>query len=188
MKNRIIVHPINGDKVTFLKTCSETNGELIQCELEVFPNAHGAAAAPPHYHKSYTESFRVLEGELTVRIGNKVLTLGNGQSVTIPLKTVDTFSNKTLQSIKAIVEARPAIQGFEDGLIITYGLAADGKTSKTGLPKSVSHLALLISMGDIRFADMMSVLNPVMRWMAKKAIKWGIKQELSDAYVNNISE
>lgn len=150
--------------------------------MEVFPNAQGTAAAPPHYHKSYTETFHVLEGELTVRVGSKLVTLGKGESVTIPLKTVHTFSNKTAQPVKAIVEARPGHQGFEDGLIIMYGLASDGKTTKTGLPKSMAHLALLMYMGDIRFAGGMAVLNPIMRWMAKKAIKQGLEKALVDAY------
>jgi mannose-6-phosphate isomerase-like protein (cupin superfamily) len=182
MKNRTITNPINGDKVTFLKTCEETKGESLLAELEVFPNAQGTSAAPPHYHVSYTESFHVLEGELTVRIGKKTLVLGKGQSATVPLRTVHTFSNKTSQTVKALVETRPGLQGFEDGLIIMYGLASDGKTTKKGMPKSILHLALLMVMGDIRFAGIMSVLNPFMRLFAEIARKRGIKQILVDGY------
>lgn len=182
MKNRTITNPINGDKVTFLKTCEETNGESFLAELEVFPNAQGTSAGPPHYHVSYTESFHVLEGELTVRIGKKTLVLGKGQSATVPLRTIHTFSNATSQTVKAIVETRPGIQGFEDGLIIMYGLASDGNTTKDGMPKSIAHLALLMVMGDIRFAGIMSVLNPIMKLIANRARKKGIEQKLVNRY------
>ena len=182
MKNRTIVNPINGDKVTFLKTCAETNGESLLAELEVFPNAQGTSAAPPHYHVSYTESFHVLEGELTVTIGKKILGLRKGESATVPLKTIHTFSNKSSQTVKARVEVHPCLQGFEDGMYIMYGLASDGKTTKKGMPKSISHLAVLMVMGDIRFGGVMSILNPIMRWIGKRAKRRGIEQELIDRY------
>lgn len=182
MKNRTIVHPTNGDKVTFLKTYEETGGEYIQCELEVFPNAQGTSAAPPHFHKSYVESFRVLEGELTVRVGRKIVTLRKGQSVTIPLKTVHTFSNRSPQTVKAIVETHPGLEGFENGLIIMYGLASDGAVNKMGIPKSFSQLALLMVMGDIRFAGLMSIMNPLLRLVARSARRRGVERELVERY------
>lgn len=182
MKNRIIVNPINGDKVTFLETCEETNGEAIKCELEVFPNAQGTSAAPPHYHRSYIESFHVLEGELTVLIGNKTHTLSKGQSASVPMGTVHTFSNKTSKTVRAIVEAHPGLQGFENGLYIMYGLARDGKTTKAGMPKSISNLAVLLLMGDIRLAGIMSIANPIMKWIGKRAISKGVDKELINTY------
>lgn len=181
-RNRTIIHPINGDKVTFLKTCTETNGKSILCELELFPNAQGTSAAPPHYHLSYTETFHVLEGELTLRIGRKILTLEKGQSATVPLRTVHTFSNKTSQTVKATIEVLPCLEGFENGLIIMYGLASDGKTTKIGIPRSISHLALLMVMGDIRFAGFMSLVNPILRLIAGRARRKGIEQQLIDKY------
>jgi len=182
MKSRTIIHPVNGDKITFLKTCVETNGDSILCEMELFPNAQGTSAAPPHFHKSYTESFHVIEGELSLRIGKKVFVLEKGQSATVPLKTVHTFSNKTSQTVKATIEIRPCLDGFENGLIIMYGLASDGQTSKIGIPKSLSHLALLMVMGDIRFAGFMSIANTLMRFIGNWAKKKGIEQELINKY------
>ncbi len=182
MKNRTITNPINGDKLTFLKTCEETNGESFTAELEVFSNAQGSSAGPPHYHASYTESFHVLEGELTLTIGNKTVVLKKGQSATIPLRTIHTFSNKTSQTVKAIVETLPGLQGFENGLYIMYGLAADGKTTKNGMPKSIAHVALLMAMSDTRFGGIMSVINTLMMLIAKKARKMGIEQELVNTY------
>jgi len=182
MKNRTITNPINGDKVTFIKTCEETNGEYLSAELEVFPNAQGTSGAPPHYHASYTEYFHVLEGELTLTIGKKNIVVTKGQSATIPMKTIHTFSNKTSQTVKAILETRPGLQGFEDSLYIMYGLAGDEKTTKSGMPKSLAHLALVSSMSDTRFGGILSFLNPLMRLIAKKARNKGIEQELVSTY------
>jgi len=181
-RNRTIVNPINGDKVTFLKTCAETNGESILCELEVFPNAQGTSAAPPHYHRSYTETFKVFEGELTVRIGKETFVLGKGQSATVPLKTIHTFSNRSSQKVRGTVEVHPCHQGFENGLIIMYGLARDGKTTKAGMPKSISQLAVLMLMGDIRFGGIMAPLNPIMKWIAKRAVKQGVERDMIEKY------
>ena len=69
-KIRTIVHPKNGDKVTFLKTASETGGELTELQLEVFPYAQGTSNDPLHYHNSYSETFKVSEGRLTVVINH----------------------------------------------------------------------------------------------------------------------
>ena len=102
-RNRTITHPINGDKITFLKTCAETKGKSTLCEMEVFANAQGTSAAPLHYHNCYTETFTVIEGELTVTIGKETLTLKKGETATVPLKALHSFSNKTTQSVKATI-------------------------------------------------------------------------------------
>ena len=75
-QRRTITHPIDGDTSTFLKTCAETNGKSTLCEMELPPNAKGV---PPHFHNSYTETFTVLEGELTVKIGKETITLKKGK-------------------------------------------------------------------------------------------------------------
>ncbi len=67
-KRKTFVNPIIGDKITFFKTCKETNGASTLCELELVANGKGV---PAHYHDVFTETFTVVEGELTVEI-NKV--------------------------------------------------------------------------------------------------------------------
>jgi len=160
---RTIANPINGDKVTFLKTAAETGGEVTLCELEVFPFAQGSSAMPLHYHLSYAETFRVLEGELTVNTDKETMTLKKGDSATISIKTLHSFSNESATPVKAILEVSPGSEGFEKGLCILYGLAADGKTNKNGMPKSIIHMALGMTMSEVRLRGILSVIFPIMK-------------------------
>ncbi len=59
---RTIVNPIIKDTVTFLKTPEETNGQMTEAEITLMPGGGN----PLHYHKTYSETFSALEGELGV--------------------------------------------------------------------------------------------------------------------------
>jgi len=52
-------NPVQKDAATFLKTSEETEGEYTLMEIEIAPGG-----TKPHYHKTYTESFEVIEGSL----------------------------------------------------------------------------------------------------------------------------
>lgn len=54
--------PSTGDAVTFPQTSEESGGIRTLGELEVAPGGK----VTPHYHLSYTETFSVYEGRLTV--------------------------------------------------------------------------------------------------------------------------
>ena len=60
---RTIENPLTGERVTFLATAGETNGEYVRIKNET---SAGAAGVVMHYHLSYTEAFEVLEGSLDV--------------------------------------------------------------------------------------------------------------------------
>lgn len=179
---RTIVNPVNGDKVTFLKTAAETKGEMTLCELEIFPYAQGTSEMPLHYHLSYAETFRVMDGELTIQREKETMRLKNGESVTIPIKTTHSFSNQSSKPVKAILEVSPGSEGFENGLCILYGLAADGKTNKNGMPKSITHSALGITLSDVRLRGAYALIFPIMNAIANRARKRGVEQELIDTY------
>lgn len=181
---RTIVNPVNRDKVSFLKTCAETGGEVTLCELEVFPYAQGTSKMPLHYHLSYAETFRVIHGELTVRRDKETIRLKNGESVTIPINTTHSFNNESSAPVKVILEISPGSEGVEKGLCILYGLAADGKANKNGMPKSITHSALGIMMSDVRLGGVYSLIFPIMKVIANRARKRGVEQELIDAYCN----
>ena len=179
---RTIMNPVNGEKVTFVKTAAETDGEITLLELEVFPNAQGTSKIPLHYHLSYAETFRVLEGELTVQTDKETMRLKPGESATVPINTPHAFSNKSSQPVKAMLEVTPGNEGFEKGLCILYGLAADGKTNENGMPKSITHMALGMMKSDVRLTGMLSFVFPIIKLIAKMARKRGFEQELIDTY------
>lgn len=182
MENRKThINPIIGDKITFLKTSVETNGQSTLCELELIANAKGV---PSHYHDLFTETFTVLDGELVVEIGKQTKVLKVGDSATIPLNTLHRFYNKSDNPVKATIELKPGNSGFENGLKIAYGLARDGKCNKDSLPKDIRHTALLFDMSGGRVPGLLSFAMPILKFIAKKARKKGIEKELIAKYCN----
>jgi hypothetical protein len=65
---RTIENSVTGERVTFLATAEETNGEYIRIRNETSAGAPGVVM---HYHLAYTEAFEVLEGSLDVCVGTK---------------------------------------------------------------------------------------------------------------------
>ena len=71
---RKIYNPIQKDEVIFLKTAAETNGEYTLVEVTL---ADGGGVGL-HYHKTYSEKFDCLEGEVQVQLGKKIHSLKPG--------------------------------------------------------------------------------------------------------------
>ena len=129
---RRIYNPVQDDAVTFLETSEESGGERTLGELEVAPGGK----VTPHYHLGYTEHFTVIEGRLTVRVGEVPRILGPGEELTVPIGTVHEWSNPGTGRTVAHIELRPGQPGFETSLRVVYGLAADGKVLKNGVPRN----------------------------------------------------
>jgi len=124
--NRKIYNPIQKDTVVFLKTSADTDGECTLVEVEL---ADGGGVAL-HYHKTYSEKFDCLEGEVQIGLGKKILSLHPGQSATAEPNVNHLFRNRSGAPCKFRVELRPASAGFEQSLQIGYGLASDGLCKK----------------------------------------------------------
>ena len=60
---RTIENPLTGERVTFLATAEETNGDYVRIRNETSAGAPGPVM---HYHLTYTEAFEMLEGRLDV--------------------------------------------------------------------------------------------------------------------------
>ena len=61
---RTIVNPIIKDTATFLQTAEESGGKITEAEITLMPKGGN----PLHYHKTYSETFTVLEGELGLKL------------------------------------------------------------------------------------------------------------------------
>jgi mannose-6-phosphate isomerase-like protein (cupin superfamily) len=66
---------------------------------------------PPHIHDTEEEAFYVLEGELSVLLGERILTAKVGDFVLVPRGTVHTFSKAGTVTAKILIIISPA--GFE---------------------------------------------------------------------------
>jgi quercetin dioxygenase-like cupin family protein len=179
MNERKIYNPIQKDYVTFLKTSAETNGEYTLVEVELAPKG----GVGLHYHKTYSEKFDCIEGELTVRLGKVNHKLIPGQSAIAEKNVNHLFKNDTDKPCRFKVELRPASKGFEQSLQIGYGLASDGETHKNGFPKDKLALAWLFEISESNLPGWMSIFEFILRKNAKKARTKKIDKTLTEKYV-----
>jgi uncharacterized cupin superfamily protein len=91
--------------VTIKATGKDTAGSFYLGEAVIEP---GYAAPPPHIHERHHNIFYVLEGTLTLRIGDETLDLGRGLFACIPPGIVHTFSNSSEQPVRFLVFDTPA--------------------------------------------------------------------------------
>jgi mannose-6-phosphate isomerase-like protein (cupin superfamily) len=127
----VIEHPVTGERMTFLKTAEDTDGEYVRIELAVRP--HGFVSAP-HIHPRQEESFEIHRGTFTFVLDGKERQVGPGDGATVPPGTPHAWWNPGDEPGLAIVEIRPALKA-EEFFETMFGLAQDGKVSpKTGLP------------------------------------------------------
>jgi len=177
--DRKIYNPIQKDRVSFLKTSADTNGEYTLVEVEL---ADGGGVGL-HYHKTYSEAFECLEGELQVRLSKTTQTLKKGMKATAHPNTHHLFRNRSGKPCIFRVELRPASRGFEQSLQIGYGLANDGLCRPNGFPKDKLALAWLFDISESNLPGWMSIFEFILRKQANTARKKGLDKLLLEKYV-----
>jgi quercetin dioxygenase-like cupin family protein len=175
---RVFINPVFKDKVTMLKTNEETGGLYTLVQLELYDGGKNMM----HTHSAFEETFTAVEGTLGVNISNKKHYIKPGESITVPLHTPHHFFNDSGQKVVCQLKFVPGHSDFFKGMAIAYGLAADGKTDKSGIPKSLLHLALLVVLTDTKPTGAIGILFPLFKWLAKRARKKGIEQQLLEQY------
>ena len=93
-----------GDAYTFLVTGEESNGAYFAMEA-IVPQGGGP---PPHIHTKEDETFFVLEGECTFRLGEETITAGPGDFVNVPRGQVHCFYNAGAELLRMIITFTPA--------------------------------------------------------------------------------
>lgn len=95
--------------VTIKATSKDTAGSFYLGEVVIAP---GFAGPPPHTHERLHDMFYVLEGTLTMRIGEETVDLGAGSFVCVPPGVVHTFSNRSEEPVRFLNFNTPA--GWEN--------------------------------------------------------------------------
>jgi quercetin dioxygenase-like cupin family protein len=109
-----------GNKLTFLVTGEETGGAFFMAEGLVLPGG----GPPPHIHSREDESFYMLEGTLTVQVGDQTLQASPGDFVYLPRGIAHTFRNTGNENARMLVTATPA--GLEKYFEETFDPAVEG--------------------------------------------------------------
>ena len=113
--NATVYRPGEGERiggpsaVTIKATGDETAGSFYLGETEVAP---GFPGPPPHVHDRLHDMFYVLEGTLTMRIGDDTTELPAGSFACIPPGVVHAFSNPSNAVVRFLNFNTPA--GFEN--------------------------------------------------------------------------
>ncbi len=135
---RTIYNTEGNYSATFVKTGGETNGayELVQVELE--PQGGNEW----HYHKTFTEEFTVVEGQVKIGHNGSEIVIDKGQSARATREDMHFFQNARDEKSVLLVKITPA-SGLEKTLRVAYGLINDGLL-KNDMTKNPWHMALLL--------------------------------------------
>ena len=93
-----------GDVYRFLATGEDTNGKYALWEAVVPPGG----GPPPHVHSREEEGFYILEGEITVLVGDKRLVAGPGMFANMPVGSLHSFKNETDRPARMLISVAPA--------------------------------------------------------------------------------
>jgi quercetin dioxygenase-like cupin family protein len=93
-----------GDVYTFLVTGEESGGTVFSMEALV-PSGGGP---PPHIHTLEDETFYVLEGSCSFRLGDQVVIAGPGDFVFVPRGVVHCFRNEGADTARLILTFTPS--------------------------------------------------------------------------------
>jgi quercetin dioxygenase-like cupin family protein len=158
-----IENPVTGERLVFRQTSAETNGEAVV--FETFVKPHGFVAAA-HVHPYQEERFQVLRGRVGFRVGREDIVAGPGQRLTAPAGTPHKWWNAGDDEAHFVCEVRPARQ-FEQLIETMFGLAADGKTGRKGMPNPL-RLAVI---AQHHFDDVRLPFPPA--WMQRMGLAMG---------------
>jgi mannose-6-phosphate isomerase-like protein (cupin superfamily) len=93
-----------GDVYRFLAVGDDTDGKYALWEAVVPPGG----GPPPHVHSREEEGFYVLEGEITLHVGDRRLVAGAGTFANMPVGTLHSFKNETNRPARMLISVAPA--------------------------------------------------------------------------------
>ncbi len=134
-----LFNPLTSERIVFLRTAAETDGELL--EMDDFWTQPGHRA-PEHVHPQMQERWEVREGTARFRIAGVEQTAGPGEIVVADAGLAHLAWNPTEEPVHLRVQLRPAL-GWEDFVSQLFGLAADAHARGRSEAEPTALIALL---------------------------------------------
>ncbi len=150
----VIRHPVTGERLIWRQVAADTAGELLQADLFAEPGGFVAAA---HVHPNQEERFEVISGTLRLRINGEERLLSAGEVAVIAPGQPHVWWNAGEEEVHVLGEFKPALR-TELFFETFFGLAADGKTNRKGLPNPM-RMAVLMR----EYADELHLARPSVR-------------------------
>ena len=178
------VHANETDEVELLTSAQD--GQGLQTEIRMRIQAQ--ASTPLHYHDQFQEFIEVEEGELQVLVGNQPILLQEGTSIKIPINTPHKFSNLTSEKCTIKTTLRPGNKDFESAMLIYNYLNNSGKVNKEGIPSSLLHLSVFVTLNNSKFTGLRAPLNLLINAFYTLAKLTGVEKRLlieAKHHINN---
>ncbi|KAJ9637005.1 hypothetical protein H2204_004928 [Knufia peltigerae] len=143
---------MSADKVPAIVESSLTNnGQRTVVVSDLAPGA----AAPPHYHTDFTETFTLIKGGMTVFLSPdmdeanlKPIPLEVGKPVTVPLNTLHSFIVPD-EFTHVNVVFQPGSIGFEKTILIMRGMQEDHVYTNLSSPDSETGVMFYAVMSEL---------------------------------------
>jgi quercetin dioxygenase-like cupin family protein len=135
-----LLNPATGLRTVFRETAQSTGGDLLQVDWIGGP---GWTTGPDHVHPHQEERFEVLSGKLGLRAEGVEHLHGSGDVIVVSAGSPHAAWNAGEDHVHVLVEFRPALR-TEIALETLAGLARDGKTLGSGVPRNPLLLALVL--------------------------------------------
>jgi mannose-6-phosphate isomerase-like protein (cupin superfamily) len=126
-----------GDVYRFLATGEDTDGKYALWEAIVPPGG----GPPPHVHSREEEGFFILEGEITIFIGDQRLVASAGMFANMPVGTPHSFKNESGKSAKMLISIAPAgleKMFLEIGAVVPQGTSTAAPPTKDEIDRLVA--------------------------------------------------
>jgi mannose-6-phosphate isomerase-like protein (cupin superfamily) len=170
----VFQNDVTGERAIVLEGTEDSGDGRIVAYVGVRP---GGAVAGEHVHPSLRERFRLVSGELCVKVNGAERLLRPGEEVTIEPGTPHDWWNAGDVEAQVVVEIDPGAR-FELLLTTTFGLAGDGLTNDKGMPHLLQRAVIADEFRDViefrsppRFVQrlMLATLAPIGRALGYRA-------------------
>jgi quercetin dioxygenase-like cupin family protein len=121
----ILCSPNFGETIQFVKTAADTQGELLEMEATYEPNQSWEQGVE-HYHPEQDETFEVMEGMISIKVGGRESTYVTGEKFDVPRGVIHLMRNLSSEPARVRWQVRPALN-TETFFETVWGLSADGK-------------------------------------------------------------
>jgi quercetin dioxygenase-like cupin family protein len=138
-RGQVIENPVSGERITFRRTAADTDGELLEFDIELTPDGHVPGM---HVHPSQEERFEVQSGTVRFRKGIRAVTAEAGDVVVVEPGRIHKFENVGDRPAEMRVQVQPALQ-MERLFETAVELAHEGRVTSKGMPKPLD-LALFV--------------------------------------------
>ena len=123
-------NPTTGELVEILETSRETQGQYVRFRTTL-PQGKGFEVA--HIHTSADETFEVVSGQLSYKLGKESGKIGAGDSITLPRGQAHAHWNADPEPLVMIQTISPCYD-TDRFLETLFGLAMDGRLDAKGQP------------------------------------------------------